>query len=685
MTFLEFLTNNSYLFLIALIILIISVIILCIFSRKTLSDFIAVYCGVLFLIIFGIYSVGYANDYGYYKWDSFFRCIHSSIKMFGFEINFDIIQIPLKKDSVYATSLYLATFMAGITMVVGLLELFTSSALNKIFTFFKMMGVKQEIVLGYSEGAISYCKNNKKSVLWIDPTINKITKEERRKLYKDNIIYIHKPFTAKNLKLATLLVFDEIFIVCFQKDNEHLNSIFNTLRDFKYTDKKYKFHIQANSEHLDFINTQLAENCKNKGKIMAMTFDYHELISRNFSMEHNLAYYLPSDYIKEGCIVDGKNINVVILGYGKTGKAILKSILLNNQFVEKYGDFYRCKKINFDIYDVEEDAFDDSLLMHIENYGKLCENDFFGFDERLEPFEMTAQINHHVYNVKTDPEGTFYSSIKNNKDTFTFYVVALSESTDNLLVAEKIARKVNGDSSVIFYNVDSLGELKINHANCIQFGFKKEIFSHKNIANESLFEFAQARSKVYGQKTFSSIGFYESPIIEKISNIYDVINHKFKLNLLGLDYVKDETKTSITKEEYLKYHPTAPLNNYEEYFKVNIVNALIYQEHLRWCMLYFIYDFKGMKLDELYLVEYTDNKNVKSKRVVHKDTAIRKHACLTSFKGLDILHHYELNLLLKANVNKTIGQVETYKHDIKLDKAYDILTELGYKIVKLEK
>ena len=167
---------------------------------------------------------------------------------------------------------------------------------------------------------------------------------------------------------------------------------------------------------MDFMNHQLTKKCSGKGKVMAMTFEYHELISHNFSLEYNLAKYLPRTFVNEGTIVRGKNINLVVLGYGKTGKAMLKSILLNNQFVEKFGDFYRCKKINVHIYDKNKKQFEEDIMFtHIKNYEALCAENYFNFDQSLGPIEMTAEVFEHVYNVKTDPEGSFYSSIKNQR------------------------------------------------------------------------------------------------------------------------------------------------------------------------------------------------------------------------------------------------------------------------------
>ena len=71
--------------------------------------------------------------------------------------------------------------------------------------------------------------------------------------------------------------------------------------------------------------------------------------------------------------------------------------------------------------------------------------------------------------------------------------------------------------------------------------------------------------------------------------------------------------------------------------------------------------------------------------IVHKNISARKHACITSFAGVDKIHRYELQMYLDNNVNKKLSDVETFQYDMKLDTAYEELTKLGYKIIELKR
>ena len=288
MGFLNYLANNPVWFLIALGIFVFLVGVVCIVSRQTISDAALLYCGVLFLIVFAIYSTGSAYTNQDYTWKSCFECLYAAMKAFGFEVKFSYLDALMAVSPIYSIAVFVSVFFAGVTLVIGLIEFATAALLNNIFVMFKMIGKKRDIVLGYGDDAFNYCKNNKNTILWVDSTVTKMTREDRKRLFRDGILFIYKPFNTKYLKHSTLCVFETIFVICFQNENDYLQIVFNTLEGFKKENKEYKFHVQTSNEHIDFINGQLTKRCLGKGKVMAMTFEYHDLISHNFSVEYNL-------------------------------------------------------------------------------------------------------------------------------------------------------------------------------------------------------------------------------------------------------------------------------------------------------------------------------------------------------------------------------------------------------------
>ena len=686
----------SIYFLVAIIIFLAVVVFLGFFTKTVISKRALWYSIPLISYMYLIYLVGFINSGQSLNGIVFFNCLVYALKAFTFEINSGYVSTLVAQDSIYALSLYLGVICCGLTLIFGALELVKVTFHNDLAKTFRLLGKKADFVLGYNEDAIKYCKSNKDTVLWIDSTVVKLKKEDKLKLYDDNIIYIYAPFNAKRLKRNSFLVFENVFVICFQDNNQYISSILKTLEEIKpYKKKIIEFHVQTRSDNLSFVNEQLTRRCVNKANLMASSFDYYELMSRKFSLDHNLAKYLPDGFIKDGVVTEGRNINVVMLGFGKTSKAILKSILINNQFVEIVDNKYCCKKINVELYDTSSDAFDDRMVTHIKHFDKLCEKDYFNFDPVLGPLELTATIGEcKKCNVKSDVSEEFLASLIKDKNDFTYYVVALSDSVDNSMIAEMLSKTVSESSSIIFYNIDDHNERLLTDSTiCYPFGFKNEILSHDNITAEDLCSLAKLNNESYNKKSGKNNDFYTIPIIEKLSNIYKEINLRFKLNLVGLDFTFDKNVQGLSKKQYeekynyKKYHKDideyiemfgiakAAEEKYNDYFELNVANALIYQEHLRWAMYYFLNDYKGMKLEQIIL---------KDGKIIHKDIPNRKHACITSFEGTDKLHRYELQMYLDNNITKSISSVETFQYDMKLDTAYEELESLGYKVIELK-
>ena len=685
---------GSIFFLIFISLFLVFVICLSFFTKKIISKQTAWFSIPLIIYMFSIYLYGCVQSIDTITVSVIFDCLSATLKAFAFEVKDYLVAPLLEKDIIYSISLYIGVACSSLTLLFTTLELIKAVFKNDINKAVRLLKSKTNIVLGYNEDAFKYCKNDKSSILWIDASKIKLSREEKFKLFEEGIVYIYTPFNSRKLMKTASLITQKIVLICFQKDSEYLPSILQTLETLPNTNKTIEFHIQANGEFLPFINEQLSKRCQNKENISASVFDYYELIGRQFSIKHNLIKYLPEDYVKDGVITDDKNINIVMLGFGKTAKSLLKSIILNNQFVQIVDGKYQCKKINIDLYDINDKAFDDEMIIKLKNFDKLCENNCFDFDTEMGPMELTVNVNTKSCNIKTELSNEFLSSLKKDSNNFTYYFCSLTASIDNSLIAEKLSKIVNKESSIIFYNIDEKSERFITDSSiCIPFGYKNNILSYKNIVLEDFSLLAKANNDSYNEKSLQNNSFSKISMIEKLSNIYSELNTRFKLNLIGLDYTKNKEELGLTKEEFEKYFDIknyyccmdtlieegctlieAEEKKYKEYFKINLANALIYQEHLRWCMFYFLYNFKGMKLSEL---KYKDNK------IIHKDIKCKKHACLTSFYGLDILHHYELEMYLQNNINKKLSQIETYQYDLKLDTVYDELTSLGYKIVKL--
>ena len=158
------------------------------------------------------------------------------------------------------------------------------------------------------------------------------------------------------------------------------------------------------------------------------------------------------------------------------------------------------------------------------------------------------------------------------------------------------------------------------------------------------------------------------------SNIYSALSLRMKLNLLGLDYVKDGKKENLhlIKERYGIHN-----NNYDSYFELNKRNALIAQEHARWNAYHLVSEFMPLRKDEIEMSLNEDKVKFATKNLLTK-----RHACLTTYYGLDELSSYLASEASKA-LNKPVSKEEydLYIYDCALiESSVEVLQELGYSV-----
>lgn len=666
----------------ALVLLIIEIILLLIglgylFLTKSLIDKKTIIFSIpLFIIATWYYALGYIDAYGSISFLGIIESILGTLKSFTFEIEADFVEGLRHSDSIYALGLSLTTLLCGLTLVTSIAGIFKIAMVNYFSVNKKLLFKGADIVIGYDDDAISYCQNSN-SVLWINADTYNIKSEDKEKLYLENIPFIYSHIDSKKMNKYIRFIKRKIDVVWFQQKNEDLNNVYEILENIDVDDNRtVEFHVQVNGDHLDFVNQQLTLRCKDKKNIIASAFDHYELISREFSFNYNLAYYLPKGFIENGVLKEDKKISVVMLGFGKTGYAVYKSCLMNNQFVTVKDGKYAAYQIDFHLFDKDATAFNKPLISYYRHQDKYN----FKRKNALPPIELTARVKKYVMDVEGQINDELVNIINSDDDHFVFYIVSLSNGLDNTALASKLRGMTSPSNSIIFYNIDYKNESLTGSSNLIPFGYKSEILRHDVITNDELYKLAAINNEAYFKiKGMKPKNFNELDVFEKLSNIYADINLKFKLNILGLDLTNDKDVEGITKEEYLNIYASNTnkdftYDDYSSYFEINTRIALAYQEHLRWANFYVVNGFNPMNLDEIYYEEG---------RIIHKNLGIKKHACLTSYEGLDILHKYELQMYLDNGVNKTINDVETYKYDLQLmDNLYDTLMNAGYKIIR---
>lgn len=173
------------------------------------------------------------------------------------------------------------------------------------------------------------------------------------------------------------------------------------------------------------------------------------------------------------------------------------------------------------------------------------------------------------------------------------------------------------------------------------------------------------------------------------------MNLPFKLNMLGFDMVKkkNESDTGITEEQFdERYKNSGRANDYMDYsfyFKTESSNVLAYIEHSRWNALYILYDFKQMKKADFTFKYEKDDDEAETpvKSLVHKNVELKRHACITTYYGLNELVLYKFVTGYPDEVIKNddrrlrvLGNIYRYDY-MDLDRLYSEITAMGYKLI----
>lgn len=592
------------------------------------------------IILLLVYITGYLQSGKTWDGISFFECMKAAFDGFKFAIARSYVEGLMANDVFYAIDVYWSTVLAGLTLFSTIAGLFKVAIIN-FFAIVRRSFKEIDIVVGDNDECVKYVGKHKNSVYWIDSGSQKLSTEDKKKLFNNGVPYVHRPLTGNKIANYTFFSKHLVNIICFQKDGKYLQSVLKLVKELPENNKEYHVSVQVEEEITNFVDDELANITKDRKNVLAMAFDLYELLARNFNQRYNLAMCLPSGTVDENYLVkEDYQINVVMLGFGKTAYSLFRGLLLNNQFVQlnKKTKKYECHKVNYYLYDKNEESFKKPVVAYLEAFDKLKDK-FHQDKNNLEPLEMPGKVEHHVLNFKGDVSPEFLKRFESSKNSFTYFFVCSSSSVDNASIAKQIALSTNKEQTAIFYNDDSHNNKYsiINDENIHPFGFKNKIFKHETICNDALWEVAKDSHEKYMKRknTNKEAPFGELFLQEKLSNAYRAVNTMFKLNCLGYT-VDSNSENAISIEEINKR--TNPKENYtyDDHFKVELRTAMAFQEHTRWNMSYFLFGYRAMPLNEILI----DNNGI----LVHKNHNSKKHACLLSYYALDKLIKYEEKL-----------------------------------------
>ena len=605
-----------------------------------------------------LYSVGYAYGKGFYDFFAFFECLVAGVRGFGFDLKREYVELLFSKNVIYAISMYAVVVLSSLTTISTSIG-FVKAFLIKLWRVFSRVFRKPAVLLlGLNEEAFTFAKKEKRSIILIDRK-EKLDPSWKQTLYENKVAYTRIDYSAQALSRLIAWTKGKTYIFQFESGLDRVNFLTKLIGELEVKEgNEVDIHVMVNDGDSVFVNKALTE-CKHAASISASSFSMHEIMGRKFSAKHNLAEFLPSSFIEKATLKENKDIDVVVLGAGKGANAIVEELILNNQFVTINDGKYCLKPVTYHLFDINDKAFDTKLVNM--------------FSEGAKPFELPAIIKKARCNLKAGVDLSLLSSDTGRvpmpgDNRFVYYFVNIGDSLSNIAIANSIAEQLDHQNAVIFYAVDSIKEaLPLNASvKVIPFGFKEDLLSLDNIADEDSRKMAEALHALYSKSKSKNQPFQVINIVEKYSNLRAWVNAEFKLNLLRLSL--KENGSPISKKDYkaMYFEGSEEKVPYEDYFKLSTRNALRYQEHARWLTYYYWNDFKRMEIKDIVL---------KDNELIHKDLAKRRHAFVAPFYELDDIHKAEAKLYfeaeLKPSFEESLEYVETYKYDSEiLDSIY---------------
>lgn len=651
----------------------------------------------------------------------FFYCfslIGDSLDIFKFDAKASLIYPICQSYPIFYADFILAAVVSVATAVISVASFFSQRIRNFIVV---RRAVKRncDFVIGDSPDALAYVKNSGNCVI-----TGGVSRRRYAELLKTGLPVVKAPFGSP--AFIGKIKNTEHDFVAFRDGNRSYTDIIEAFAAVRQAGCKARLHLEANQNEMKILKEKFISEAGGLAGAHLFGFSKYELMARRFVVDYPITKFIPRDFYNDNfSLKDGKDINVVFIGFGKVNYQLFRMCAMQFQFAGEKAGKLNARPVHYYVYDSEEKAlhneFFSRILYEFDEEFKDCD---FPKPERICDLEVKAlDIN------SVEAKKKFASLV--NKDSYTYFVISLDDDLADASYAMTVNRLLKHEENYkIFVRAkNSRGErLNGGDGSVIYFGEEKTLCSHDNIVNDDLTCLAQRINLLYSNisdppawlkdakelsakeqgavlssrlqdplnREYMLAKWEELPYIEQASNLYHALNLPFKLNLLGFDMVKKSVAKEGVPEEVFneKYINSGRADGYSDYaffFGRETGNVLAFIEHLRWNALYILYDYGQMKKSEMRVVEKTKADGTTVKTLPHKDTSKKLHACLTTYYGLHELIKFKYETLygekLTEDIYKTddrlreLGKIYAYDY-MDLDRLYSEITAMDYVLIR---
>lgn len=691
----------------------------------------------IYFVAVPIYMLGMAYD-GQHGLGLFLDAVKSSVEIVVLKYEYDAVAGLAEANAFYMAVLYVCFILVAINAGMFTFAIFGQRIINE----FRLSSVKRSeivyVLVGYNERTRMIidsivAKNEKggdaKIVLFAN--VNGDTMDE---LFASGVAVVRFDENGLATKLEKLCGrFDnKVVNVILNAENDTLNLVYceelskiverTGFNGWSIDNPKGIVAYVFGDEQNEYAFTRLVE--KTKGSVRYV--NKYKLVAMDFLDRYPLTEFMNEKHIdySTATVRPEVDVNVVMIGFGKTGQQLFLTSVENNQFLTIDEGRLGHKKVDYFIYD-KKDSDNDKDLNH--NYYRYTK-EFRGDKDLVESDYLPLPDNPaNVWFEKVDINDTsFYGKIKDNLTAEEGHIavnnviIAFGSDLDNLDLAEKVAVKLRewgfDEDTKVFVKIrnddlyDSVlqNDYEKNGEFIVFGGERRTVYNVDKIVNHEIDLLARRRHVCY-ETEYAEVGasaetieknametwYGEYAQYKRESNVYACMSIRLKLNLLGYDYADVNSKEEDATEEFFKAYQKddeivyqldksgkiKTLQDKEQVdygdcnFKRNTIrNNFAVQEHERWNAYMICCGFIPASKAEIESYLLKGNKDDFEK-------SFRKHGNLTTFDGL-----IDFRELKGKVVGKKPEKCDVIKYDYQiLDDVKWLLKKRGCKVIKAKK